>query len=155
PPLTQFAPGLSDGICRIVDKCLAKKPEDRYPDADALLEDLERQARGEPSNMLVHPRIPESAHVLVYDWHWDLESRPEQLWPFVSIRYWLHRAAGIPAVQYTTEALATGADALAAPVRRYGSFRKAGVVNIWREHPFEWVEGQRMAVLREYSQGVF
>ena len=61
----------------------------------------------------------------------------------------LNRAVGIPPVQFVTEPSPTGG------ARRIGQFRKAGVTNVWHEHPFEWIEGQRMGVLREYSQGVF
>ncbi len=44
---------------------------------------------------------------------------------------------------------------LAPGVAVSGSFKKAGFTNAWREHPFEWVEGKRMGVLREYTEGVF
>jgi serine/threonine protein kinase/class 3 adenylate cyclase len=154
-PMTQLEPGLSDGICRIVSRCLAKKPEDRYLDADALLDDLERLFRGEPASMALHPRLPEAAHVLEYDWTWELASSPQDLWPYVSNTERLNRAAGIPAMHFRTEAgPKSGGAEVAPPVQRYGSFRAAGVLNAWREHPFEWVEGKRLGVLREYSQGV-
>jgi class 3 adenylate cyclase len=52
-------------------------------------------------------------------------------------------------VDFTTEPDPAGG------VRRFGEFRAAGFVNAWREHPFEWVEGRRLGVLREYHQGVF
>ena len=39
-------------------------------------------------------------------------------------------------------------------VERYAAFRKV-VPFAWREHPFEWVEGQRFGVLREFQHGVF
>src|SRR5262249_17739283 len=38
-------------------------------------------------------------------------------------------------------------------LRRFGSFRKLGVVSEWEEHPFEWVEGRRMGILRECRRG--
>ncbi len=156
PPLTQFEPALSDGVCRIVHKCLAKKAEERYSDADALLSDLQRLLRGEPASIALHPQLPTGTNVLQYDWSWDLASSPAQLWPFVSNTERLNRAAGVPAVDYRILAQTTGiADEPKSPVRRYGSFRKAGVDNVWREHPFEWVEGQRLGVLREYDKGVF
>ncbi len=111
PPLAQFQQNLSDGIRRIVDKCLAKKPEDRYVDAEALLGDLERLARGEPSNMVLHPRLPTGKRVIQYEWSWNLESSPEELWPFVSDTERLNRAIGLPVVQYSAE-ISNGDDAL-------------------------------------------
>ncbi len=154
PPMTQFMPQLSDGICRIVAKCLAKKPPERYLDGEALLDDLERCFRGEPSSMVVHPRCPVGSNVLHYDWSWELAASAEQLWPFISDTERLNRAAGIPAIDFSTQ-VEPGRAGLASAVRRQGALHKAGVRNVWREHPFEWVEGKRMGVLREYSQGVF
>ena len=153
PPLTQFNPRVSDGVCRIVSKALAKKPHDRYPDAGAFLDDLERLLRGEPSHIEVHPKLPQGERVLQYDWSWDLEAAPEQLWPYVSNTERLNRAIGMPGVAYNTEVRKQDGD-LAPVVHRFGKFRKAGVINAWQEHPFEWVEGKRLGVLREYSQGV-
>ncbi|HVS39057.1 MAG TPA: protein kinase [Gemmataceae bacterium] len=151
PPLRQFNPDVSDGICRIIEKALAKSPDARHADAEALLLDLERLRRGEAVSAVAHPRLPptEAAHVLRYDWSWELEAPPEALWPHVSNTERLNRAVGLPAVEFTAEPDPSGG------ARRFGAFRKAGVLNAWREHPFEWVEGRRLGVLREYSRGVF
>jgi serine/threonine protein kinase/class 3 adenylate cyclase len=156
PPLQKLNPAVSDGVCRIVARALAKNPDDRYADAGALLRDLERVLHGEPTDAVVHPQLPrvESGRLRQYDWTWDLESSPEQLWPYVSNTERLNRAVGIPAVQFTAEVEPAG-PGLAPGVRRIGTFRKAGFTNTWREHPFEWIEGRRMGVLREYSHGVF
>lgn len=157
PPLQSLNARVSEGLARIVARCLAKKPEDRYADAGALLEDLERHARGEPAQLAVHPRLPTpSRPVLTYNWVWELNASPEQLWPFVSNTERLNRAAGVPAVQFRNEAMeATVGDGVRAPVRRFGLFKVAGIANEWEEHPFEWIEGRRLGVLREYSAGVF
>ena len=40
-------------------------------------------------------------------------------------------------------------------VKRFGEFQTAGLEVSWREHPFEWVEGQRMGVVREFTRGPF
>ena len=40
PPLREFSPEAPSGIDRIVQRCLAKEPTGRYPDAGALFEDL-------------------------------------------------------------------------------------------------------------------
>ncbi len=151
PPLRQFNPDVSDGICRIVEKALAKDPDARHADAEALLLDLERLRRGEAVSAVVHPRLPpaDPGRALQYDWTWELEAPPERLWPHVANTDRLNRAAGLPVPDFTSEPDPTGG------ARRFGAFKKAGVVNAWREHPFEWVEGRRLGVLREYSRGVF
>ncbi len=151
PPLQKLNPAVSDGACRVVEKALAKNPEARYANAEAILVDLERLLRGEPTSIQVHPRLPECAPEKLwrFDWSWDLEASPERLWPHVSNTERLNRAVGLPAVEFRAEPDPAGGS------RRFGKFRKAGFTNIWREHPFEWIEGRRMGVLREYSQGVF
>jgi len=40
PPLEQVAPGVPGTVARVVARLLEKRPEDRYPDAAAVLEDL-------------------------------------------------------------------------------------------------------------------
>lgn len=151
PALQKIEPAISDAVSQIVAKCLAKTPEERYADAGALLRDLERILRGEPSSIVVHPRLPEAdpKRIFEFDWFWDLQAPAELLWPYVSNTERFNRAAGLPAVEFTSQA-----DPLDG-VRRFGRFRKAGFNNVWREHPFEWVEGRKMGVLREYSEGVF
>ncbi len=151
PDLKSCNADLSDGVCQVIAKCLAKAPEARYAGAGALLRDLERLLRGEPTGIAVHPKLPDAdpSRVLHYDWSWELEASPQQLWPHVANTERLNRAAGLSAVQFTTESDA------AKGVRRQGEFRKAGLTVRWEEHPFEWVEGRRFGVLREYSQGPF
>jgi class 3 adenylate cyclase len=157
PPLQKLNAAISDAVAQIVAKALAKQPEERYADAQALLLDLERVLRGEPTGIIVHPRLPpcDPARLFQFDWTWDLEASPERLWPYVSNTERLNRAVGLPAVEFTAQPEAAPPGLAAGAVRRFGKFRKAGFMNVWREHPFEWVEGQRMGVLREYSQGVF
>jgi serine/threonine protein kinase/class 3 adenylate cyclase len=151
PALKTLNPTVSGGVCEMVARALAKRPESRYADAEALLRDLERALRGEPTRITVHPHLPacDPGQVLHYDWSWDLQSSPEQLWPHVSNTDRLNRAVHLPAVQFTTQTDAQGR------VQRIGRFRKAGLTAAWHEHPFEWVEARRFGVLREYSQGPF
>jgi serine/threonine protein kinase/class 3 adenylate cyclase len=151
PPLAKLNPAVSEGVCRVVEKALAKAPEARYADAAALLRDLERLLRGEPAGIVVHPRLPECdpRRVLHFDWTWELEAPPRQLWPHVANTERLNRAVGLPAVRFTAESDPAGG------ARRFGEFSKAGLTAAWREHPFEWVEGRRFGVLREYSRGPF
>jgi class 3 adenylate cyclase len=40
-------------------------------------------------------------------------------------------------------------------VRRYGELKSVGLAMRWREQPYEWVEGRRMGVVREFSGGPF
>jgi class 3 adenylate cyclase len=159
PPLQKFNPGVSDGACRLVERCLAKSPEARYPDAQALLHDLERLLRGEPASIAIHPRLPECdpRYVVSYDFVWELESSPADLWPHVSNTERLNRAVGLPAVQFSARAEpeTLGGTTGRPRTRRFGRFRKLGFLAAWEEHPFEWIEGRRMGVLREYSKGPF
>ena len=49
---------LSEGVCRVLERAMAKSPDDRYPDATAFRRDLERLARGEPTGIPLHPILP-------------------------------------------------------------------------------------------------
>lgn len=151
PRVQQFAPSASDGVARIIDRCLAKAPDARYANAAALLDDLERLLRGEATSTHVHPRLPDfdPRELIEYDFRWELESSPRQLWPLVTNTERLNRAVGLPAVDFKTEANAEGA------TRRIGSAKQGGISATWEEHPFEWVEPRRFGVLREYSHGPF
>ena len=151
PSVQVHNPRVSDGAAQIVAKSLAKSPSERYQDASGMLADLERLLRGEPTGINVHPRLPEAEarEMIEFDWRFDLEASPRQLWPHVSNTDRLNKAVGIPAVSFTTEPAEGGG------AKRMGEFRKAGMTVAWQEHPFEWVEGRRMGVLREYTQGPF
>lgn len=48
PPLRPLRPEIAPAVEAIVMKCLRREPHRRYPDAGALLADLERWTRGEP-----------------------------------------------------------------------------------------------------------
>src|SRR5262249_54586948 len=116
PALEQLNPAVSDGVCRIVAKALAKAPEDRYRDAAAMLQDLERLLRGEPTRIDVHPGLPvcDPRNVLRFEFRWELTSSPRQLWPHVSNTERWNRAVGLPARRFTTRS-----DAMRG-VRRFG-----------------------------------
>ncbi len=150
PPLQKLNPDASDGVCRVVEKALSKLPEARYADAAELVQDLDRLRRGEPTGIAVHPRLPaaDSRRVCEYDWSWELEASPAALWPHVSNTERLNRAIGLSAVSFSNEAAGPG-------VRRFGTIQRAGFTFHWEEHPFEWVEGRRMGVLREFDRGLF
>jgi serine/threonine protein kinase/class 3 adenylate cyclase len=151
PPLSMVNPSVSEGVVRVVERALAKRPEDRYADAGAMLRDLEALIHGEPTGIPLHPILPacDPSRVLQFEFRWELESSPRQLWPLVTNTDRLDRAIGFPAVQYTTR-YEEGYG-----VRSFAEGRKAGMVEIGEEHPYEWVESRRMGILREYSQGPF
>jgi class 3 adenylate cyclase len=150
PPLAKLNPAVSEGVCRLVERTMAKQPDLRHADAGALLRDLDRLLRGELANLAVHPRLPaaDPRLVLHYDWTWELEASPRQLWPHVSNTDRLNRAVGLPASEFTTVPGESG-------VQRFGKVRRMGLTIAYEEFPFEWVEARRMGVLREFSQGPF
>ncbi|MEZ6132802.1 MAG: protein kinase [Planctomycetaceae bacterium] len=149
PEVKSLNPKLSDGITAIVSKCLQKRPDLRYETAAELLVDLERLQRGEAIGILVHPVIPRcrAEDVQTFVFQWNLTSSPAELWPYVSNTERLNRAIGLPAVQYSTT---VGQDG---DVQVFASVRIAGMAMKWREHVFEWIEAQRMGVLREFEVG--
>jgi serine/threonine protein kinase/class 3 adenylate cyclase len=150
-PLQRFNPGVSDAVCRVVEKALAKEPGGRYADAGALLLDLERLLRGEPTGLAAHPILPacDPRDVLRYDFRWELESSPRQLWPLVTDTDRLNRALGWSPIQQAVR------NDPGRGVRRFAEGRKAGTVEAWEEYPYEWVEPRRMGVFRDYSRGRF
>ncbi|HEV2969985.1 MAG TPA: protein kinase [Pirellulales bacterium] len=151
PALAKLNPALSEGVIRIVETALAKRPEARFADAGQMLRDIERLVRGEASNIDLHPLVPphDPSRLFRSDFVWDLQASPEQLWPYVSNTERLNRAVGLPSVTYQTQF-----DADRGP-RKFGAFSLAGMNIAWEEHPFEWVEGQRMGILREFTRGPF
>ena len=151
PLPSKLNPKVTTAVDEIITKALAKKPEDRYADAAHLLKDIERLLTGGVSDIELHPILPtyDPAKLFRCDFVWELDSTPEELWPFVSNTERFNRAVGIPAVNFKT----TYDDVNG--TRRFGSFKMGGVSISWEEHPFEWVEGKRMSVLRTFEKGPF
>ena len=149
PLIRTIVADLSEAVEQIVAKCLAKQPAARFQQAGELLDELERLQRGEPTSILAHPALPLAAarDVMSFDFTWELRNSPEKLWPHVSNTERLNRAIGLPSVEYKTTANEHGGS------HRCGRFRKLGMTIGWQEHPFEWIEGRRMGVLREYHAG--
>ena len=87
--------------------------------------------------------------VLTADFEWTLNSPPEALWRYVSNTDRFNQAAGIPPVTYEMTVDEQGRS------HKFGQFRMAGMTMRWEEHPFEWVEGHRFSVLREFPAGPF
>ncbi len=143
---------ISDATARIVQRALAKDPNDRFGDAGQMLAEILRVLRGEASQMDAHPKLPPD-HLAGRVWEktvaWDLDSTSAQLWPLVSNTERLNEAIGLPSVDYqTVKDPELG-------LRKFGSFTLGGVRVAWEEHPFEWIEGQRMGILREFKTGPF
>jgi len=151
PSLSRLCPGISDGCVSVVEKCLAKTPDARYQDVESLQSDLERLLHGESTSLVLHPAAPEThgAEVLEFRFSCDLRSSPAQLWPYISNTDRVNHAMGLSTVTYTTRT---------DPVRgveRFAETRIAGQKLQWQEHPYEWIEGRRLSILREFSGGPF
>ncbi|MGI9427583.1 MAG: protein kinase domain-containing protein [Bythopirellula sp.] len=142
---------LSEATCEIVQRAIAKQPQDRYSDAGQFLSDIERVLRGEASNVDAHPHVPsyEPGEIFEEIFEWQLEGDAADLWPYVSNTERINSAVGVPSVTYDTRRDDQGR------LRKYGAFRMAGLQIGWEEHPFEWIEGQRLGILREFQQGPF
>ncbi len=156
PSLRTLNPELSEEICHIVEKTLAKDPAERHANAGELFDDLERLLRGIPTQLSLHPHRPESdpARVLTFRWRWELAASPEQLWPHVANTERLNRAIGLQPVRWTVHH-SDPAEATESTVQRRGQMSRLGLSFEWHEHPFEWVEGSRFGVLREFTRGPF
>lgn len=151
PQLRQLCPTLSDACISVVEKCLAKNPDVRYSNADELAADLERLVNGQPASILAHPAAPETGGRNVFEFRFtcELASTPAQLWPHVAHTDRVNHALGLAPVTYTHRRH---------PVRgleRFAETKVAGQKLMWQEHPYEWIEGRRFSVLREFSGGPF
>jgi serine/threonine protein kinase/class 3 adenylate cyclase len=148
PSLKQLRPQLPDVLVRIVEKCLAKNPDARYANAESLLVDLENYLRGAPTSLVLHPAVllRDDPGAVRFEHHWDLASSPEQLWPYVSHTDRVNHAMGLPAVAYSIRQDKDGP-------KRFAETSIAGQKVRWLEHPYEWIEGKRLSVLREFTAG--
>jgi serine/threonine protein kinase/class 3 adenylate cyclase len=149
PSLRALAPNVSDALSQIVETALAKRPEDRFVDAGAMLRHLENLLHGEPSDVAVHPLLPacDTRDVIALDFVWEMKSSSRELWPFVSNTERFNRAIGVQAPQFSARFDPERG------VRRFARMHR--IVNfIWEEHPFEWVEPRRFGVLREFQAGL-
>lgn len=148
PPLHKLAPGTSNSTSTLVAKCLSKDPAQRPVDGAAVAREIERIQGGEVTELTTHPRTPAGPHSIVEYVHtWELVSPPAKLWPMVSNTERLNKAIGLPSVQYSLRH-----DPGRGP-RRFARARVVGMSMEWEEHPFEWIEGRRMGVLREFHKG--
>jgi eukaryotic-like serine/threonine-protein kinase len=151
PSLKKLRPQLSDALVQIIDKCLAKNPEARYADAGELVLDLENILLGKPTSLGLHPPIlsTNDPDILQFEHEWELQSTPQQLWPYISNTDRVNHAIGLPAVSYSIHQ-----DPIQGAIR-IAEAKISGLLIRWREHPYEWIEGKRLSVLREFSHGPF
>ena len=151
PDIAEIRDDIDPDVARLLERMLAKDPDERPANGGELLAVLEvLRWRKAPTDIHVHPILPRGDNeVLSYSWSWDLSSSPGDLWPYVSDTDRVNRAVGLPAVSFDRVAEQRGdGDAFARA-------RSRGVDLAWREHPFEWVAPHRFGVLREYDEGPF
>ena len=82
-----------------------------------------------------------------YRWQFDVESSPEQIWPFVADTNRFNRDTGVPSIDMTAD------QGGLRNARRRLRLSVFGVPVEWEEQPFEWVRPQRFGVVRRYSKG--
>ncbi|QDV42013.1 Serine/threonine-protein kinase PrkC [Stieleria neptunia] len=150
PRVTDLRAGLSDSLADVIDRTLAKRPVLRHADAEGLLTDVDRLLRGEPVSIEMHPIAPgDHDAAMRFRFEWPLKSAPAALWPHVSNTERLNQAIGLPVVDYSPQVDAEGGVTQSARAERLGMEFE------WQEHPFEWIEGKQLAVLRDFQSGPF
>ncbi len=155
PRLDALASEVSPTVADLVAKCLEKDPKNRPADATELLDAVDRMCNGEAALITAHPAPPvhRESRIIEYSFEWELQSTPEQLWPFVSNTEKMNRATGLPPVKFEIESIKTEARVPTGP-NTTGHQRIAGVKLQWKEHPYEWIEGSRHVVLRVFNGGL-
>ena len=78
-----------------------------------------------------------------FDWHWDLQSSPEAIWPLASDTNRFNRDTGQPEIEMLDNVKGTKHLRMKLPVIRVE----------WVEEPFEWTYPYSFGVLRTYSRG--
>lgn len=146
--LRELVPDVSAGAAELVRRTLLKAPGDRPQDAAAFLEEIEALLGGR-SLSREHPAIPPGVppeEIFSVAHRFELSAAPAAVWRHVSNTERLNRAIGLPPVDWSFEPGEEG-------VRLFGSAAQIGLRTRWREHPYEWIEGRRLGVFREYSEG--
>jgi hypothetical protein len=78
-----------------------------------------------------------------FDWHWDLGSSPEAIWPLASDTNRFNRDTGQPEIEMLDHAKGTKHLRMKLPIIRVE----------WEEEPFEWTYPYSFGILRTYSKG--
>ena len=150
PPLERENSAVSGATAALVARCLAKKPDDRPPDAAAFLREIELILGGQTFGLTSHPKLPAGSGRIRQDvFVWELKLPPSRLWPYISNTERFNRAIGLPPAVYEIR------HDPQLGVRRFASARVIGFDMRWEEHPYEWIEGRRMGILRVIEGGPF
>jgi len=83
------------------------------------------------------------AQEFYFDWHWDLESSPEAIWPLASDTNRFNHDTGQPEIEMLTNLKGT----------KYLRMKLPIIKVEWEEEPFEWTYPYSFGILRTYSQG--
>jgi hypothetical protein len=169
PPSVRNAAVTSD-VEELCLRCLAKSPEERFPNGRALADALEALRLGipmpapasmrsvrltrpsaEPSPVAAPPpsadRPRREAAPVHLTWTWALRGTPAALWPYVSNTDRVNKAVGLEPVLFHDVMEADGG------ATRVGEYHALGMTMNWREYPFEWVAPREHAVFRRYDKG--
>lgn len=150
PQLAKIDSEISERTAQLVHKAIQKSPDDRFVDATHLKEEIDQILSGGASSSNVHPILPKTKGSLFEaEWQWELDGSHEDLWPLVSNTERVNASVGLPPVEYETRRDEQGQK------HRFGSFKLGWTRLSWEEHPFEWVEGRRLSILREFENGPF
>ena len=93
PSLIDSRPDLSSSVCRLIQRMLAKKPDDRFPSAQSLLQELrELEKRGESDSEVTMPvdsmTTDNDRHPIGSRWHeWSAWLRPTAH-PIAAFAFW-------------------------------------------------------------------
>jgi hypothetical protein len=150
PRLEAFRDDISAGMADLVARCLAKDPEQRPRDAGAFLAQIGAIQRGKTALLLSHPLLPEPEAKDLVEVHLKVAvaGNVEEVWPLASDTNRFNRALGLPPVNYEIQVNEDGG----APLL-FGENRLKGLASRWLENPFEWIEGSRFSVVREFERG--
>ena len=83
------------------------------------------------------------AQEFYFDWHWELQSSPEAIWPLASDTNRFNRDTGQPEIEMLDNVKGTKHLRMKLPLIRVE----------WEEEPFEWTYPYSFGVLRTYSSG--
>jgi eukaryotic-like serine/threonine-protein kinase len=151
PDIRKSNAQVSERTSGLLNRMLAKDATNRPADAAQLLTLIDQILAGTSNAFDCHPILPDFAKGKLWEktFEWELKSTAAQLWPHVSNTERLNKAAGLPTVEYRTE------KDNKIGLRRFGSFKLGALKIEWEEHPFEWVEGSKFGILREFLSGPF
>jgi serine/threonine protein kinase len=151
PSVQQVEQSVTDQTTALVNRALAKEPADRFANAAEFLDAIQQIQGGTIAAATQHPAVPDcdAETVVRLELEFQMKSTRQQLWPYISHTERINEALGLPAVEYKNQRNEHG------QLQRFGSVKVAGKKIEWEEHPFEWVEGARFGVLREFTNGPF